>query len=219
VSKKWKLADAEWPRSWADLSNKQRFIVFFQLAEIACKDPAFLEKASLRYWKNRGADRKQIARKEVEARAAKKKSDFTQKALHGTYADELIANYLVAYNGRQIELPDSIYDGKPEGELFAAIHFCIVQNRSTELRSIADAVRRVHARAEGEGNTFRVRPAKPGQAVVARMPIGGTLPTRAREIKQLVAEAGDEISDTTARRIIACLGIEPARRGRPRKKQ
>ena len=173
---------------------------------------------SLNYWKHRDAHRETIERKEAEVQAAKRKADFERKAKQGTFPEKLVSDYLMAHHHGKMNLPDCIYDFTPEGNLFAAIHLCVVQNRSKDLRGIAEAVRRVHERTKGEGKAFTVKPANPALAAVVSMPNGGTLDTKAREIQQIFAESGGrQISLRTAGRICAAMGWKSARRGRPRK--
>ena len=205
-------------KTWAQLSAKEKFTLFFTGLEVARTRPGFLDAVSKRFWEHRDAHRKEIEAQEAEWRVAKKKADFQRKVRYGTFAANLVADYLMAFRKGEMNLPDCFFEGTPEGRLLAAVHWCVIQNRPNDLRSIAEAVGRVHARAEGEGKDFKVKPAKPIHAAVAAIPAGGTLSTKAREIIQSVAESGSgAMSERTARRLLEAFGIKPAPRGRPRK--
>jgi len=94
-----------------------------------------------------------------------------------------------------------------------------------EIRRIADAVKRVHARKEyiGDQNVsfpFHVPMVNPALAKLARNTVGTTLPTKAREISKTLSElGGPQISERTARRRRKDLGLKPGKPGRPRKTQ
>ena len=73
-----------------------------------------------------------------------------------------------------------------------------------------------------------MKPAKPILASVAAIPAGGTLPTKIRELIAVAKDSGAKenvdgnvpgFSERNTRRIRDKLRLEPAPRGRPRKKR
>ena len=192
----------------------------------AAADPSFWGKFAADSEKYKKKHAKEIAAQYAERQAAQRKTEFTRKAAYGTRFDEAVAHYLTASEAGRIRLPDIWDDSAPENWLIWAFHWSVVNNYPTGLRRIADAVRRVHKRTQGNGAGFKVKPVKPIHATVAAISAGGTLRTKTREIVETVVESGAELneegnvpglSERNARRIGKILGLQPAKRGRPRK--
>jgi len=218
-------------KTLAQFSPKQRVLWALRAMECfasrAAADPSLWCKFATDLEEHEKTHAREIAERHSESQAAKKKVDFERKAEFGTRFDEAVAHYRTAFEAGRIRLPDIWDASAPENWLIWAFHWSVVNNYPNDIRKIADAVRRVHKRAEGEGAAFKVKPAKPILAAINKIPVGGTLPTKIREIIETAKELGAEqntegnvpsLSDRNARRIRDIRGMKPAMRGRPRKR-
>jgi hypothetical protein len=192
----------------------------------AAADPSLWDKLHTDLEKYKKKHAKEIDARYAESHAAEMKATFERKAEYGTRFDEAVVHYLKACAAERIRMPD--IDAAPENWLIWAFHWSVVNNFPNDLRKIADAVGRVHKRVEGEGANFKVKPAKPILASVAAIPAGGTLPTKIRELIAVAKDSGAKenvdgnvpgFSERNTRRIRDKLRLEPAPRGRPRKKR
>jgi hypothetical protein len=199
--------------TWAGLSLGQRAAVFLQVFEYLAKNHG--AEMSKRFWEFRAAHAKEIAAQDAEYEAAKKKAELKQYAEDGTFSDACVAKYLTAYHAGQIRF-DFFDVAAPENELFSALHWCVVTNSPKELHGLAEAVRRVHGRSEGEGKSFKFCDAKPGLAklvteceklALTSLGEGESLPTT----KDQTIASG--LSETVVKEVRKAFGVPPGKRG------
>jgi len=194
--------------------------------EVVAVDPAYWAKTAKWMEKYKRGHAQEIAEKEAAGAAAyearKNKQHAKLKALYGGDFESLVAWYLKACHAGEISVS---VDNSPIGPgLLEMVYLSVYSNRPEILRQIANAIPRVHKLAEGEGETFKVKYANPVLCRIIKN-VGGTLPTKTREITETARGLGLKIdengnvkdySERSARRLRHMLGLPSLPRGRPR---
>ena len=151
---------------------------------------------------------------------------FRQFAENGSISrfDQDIADFLEDLHTGKIKAPSMPeYADDPNNNAtsadFVAFPFlqAVAENDWKTIRRISDAVKRVHARASGEGKTFKIAPGNPKHAQLLVSARKEGVPSSVKETAKLAETVGIKNADPKdMRRIHKGIGGKTGKVGRPK---